>query len=238
MRILRYLPLIICSIQFACAQQLEIKNLTGNYYLFTTYQQIDGQRFPANGLYLSTDEGIVMIDSPWDQTQIQPLLDSIEKRHNKKVVLCLATHYHNDRTGGFDYLKSKGVKTYSSLQTLKLCHKYNEQKAQFIFKNDTVFNIGGYSIQTCYPGRGHTNDNILVWFGHDQILYGGCFVKSTESQTLGNLKDADLHSWPKSLRKAMKQFPHPKYVIPGHRGWQSNDGLSHTLQLLRNHKKH
>jgi metallo-beta-lactamase class B len=225
-------------VQFANAQNLEIKHLTGNFYIYTTYQQIDGQPFPANGLYLVTDEGVVMIDSPWDQAQIQPLLDSIQKRHGKKLLLCIATHYHSDRTGGFDYLKLKGIRTYSSKQTLKLCRKHNERQAQFTFEKDTVFNIGGYKIRTFYPGRGHTKDNIVVWFENDKILYGGCFIKSTQSTGLGNLADADLHAWPKSVRQTIDAFPNPAYVIPGHQGWQSNRGLQHTLQLLGEHKKH
>jgi len=237
MRIL-HLLIAILSTPLVHSQGLEIKHLTGNFYIYTTHQDIDGKPFPANGLYLVTDEGVVMIDSPWNQAQIQPLLDSIQKRHNKKLLLCIATHYHADRTGGFDYLKSKGIKTYSSKQTLKLCRKNNEQKAQYTFEKDTVFNIGGYKFRTFYPGRGHTKDNIVVWFEKDKVLHGGCFVKSTESPSLGNLADADLHSWPKSVRKTIEMFPNPAHVIPGHQGWDNNQGLQHTLQLLGEHKKH
>jgi metallo-beta-lactamase class B len=235
MRIL-YLFIAILSIPFVDAQNLEIHHLAGDFYVYTTYHDINGQPFPANGLYLVTSEGVVIIDSPWDKTQIQPLLDSIKKRHNKKALLCIATHFHDDRTGGFDYFRSKGIKTYSSEQTLKFCKKNNEQQAQFTFEKDTIFNIGGYKIETFYPGRGHTKDNIVIWFEKDKILYGGCFVKSTESVRLGNLADADIHAWPKSVRKTIEKFSNPAFVIPGHQSWESNQGLQQTLQLLSEHK--
>lgn len=228
---------LLLSIGTAHAQ-LDIKPLCDNFYIYTTYQNYNGALFPANGMYVVTKGGVILIDSPWDKTQLQPLLDSIARRHDKKVVMCIATHYHDDRTGGFDYYKSKGIKTYSSHQTRKLCRKKNEQVAQFTFKKDTVFNVGGKKFRTFYPGRGHTKDNIVLWFEDEQILYGGCFVKSTDSPALGNLADADLHSWPKSLRKTLKEFPNPAFVIPGHQSWQSNQGLQHTLQLLEAHKKH
>lgn len=222
----------------SCHAQLDINHLTGDLYIYTTYHDLGGDHpYPANGTYLVTGEGVVIIDSPWDQLQCQPLLDSIQKRHGRKVVLCLATHFHADRTGSFDYLKSKGIKTYSSKHTRQLCKKNNEQQAQFTFEKDTVFTIGGYKIQTFYPGAGHSKDNIVVWFGKDRVLHGGCFVKSTESPDLGNLSDADVKAWPQSVQKTLVQFPDARFVIPGHQGWQSNQGLQHTLQLLSEYKK-
>lgn len=214
------------------AQDLAISRLTGDFYIYTTYNNYKGTPFPSNGMYLVTDGGVVLIDTPWNPTQFQPLLDSIEKRHHKKAVICIATHSHDDRTAGLEYFKSKGIGTYSSQLTQKLCKANGEKQAEFTFKNDTVFNIGGYKIETFYPGKGHTSDNIVVWFGKDKILYGGCFVKSTESPGLGNLADADTKAWPKSIKKVMARFPNPTFVIPGHQSWQDKRSLQHTLRLL------
>src|SRR3954468_16782828 len=75
--------------------KLSISHLTGNFYIYTTYKNINGSPFPSNSAYLVTDEGIVLFDTPWDTTQFQPLLDSIYARHQKKPVLCIATHYHD-----------------------------------------------------------------------------------------------------------------------------------------------
>ncbi len=93
---------------------LEIKHLTGDFYIFTTYQNYNNEPVPANGMYVVTDKGVVMMDGAWDPAQNQPLLDSIEARHHKKVVLEIGTHYHADRSGAFDFLRKKGVRTYSS----------------------------------------------------------------------------------------------------------------------------
>ncbi|HLA54920.1 MAG TPA: MBL fold metallo-hydrolase [Flavobacterium sp.] len=102
------------------AQKLEIHQLAGDFYVYTTYHDYDGKPFPSNSMYLVTDDGVILFDTPWDEAQCQPLLDSIEKRHNKKVMLCLVTHFHDDRTAGLDFLKSKGIKTWSTKQTYEL----------------------------------------------------------------------------------------------------------------------
>jgi metallo-beta-lactamase class B len=82
---------------------LKITPLTGEFYVFTTFDSYKGNLVPANGMYLVTSDGVMMFDTPWDTTQFQPLLDSIKSRHHKNVVLCIATHFHEDRTGGLQY---------------------------------------------------------------------------------------------------------------------------------------
>jgi glyoxylase-like metal-dependent hydrolase (beta-lactamase superfamily II) len=82
-------------------------------------------------------------------------------------------------------------------------------------------------------GEGHSRDNIVIWFPDLKILFGGCLVKSVESQGLGNTADANLREWGPSVRRVMKKYPKAKYVIPGHFGWKSRNGLKHTLKLLK-----
>jgi glyoxylase-like metal-dependent hydrolase (beta-lactamase superfamily II) len=216
---------------------LTISHLTGDFYVYTTYRMLSGMPYPSNSMYLITDKGVVMFDTPWDTTQFQPLLDSIEKRHQKKVIMCIATHFHNDRTAGLAFLKLKGVKTYSSKLTYNLCKEHNEKQSEYYFVRDTTFTVGNYSFQTYYPGEGHTKDNIVIWFDKDKILYGGCLVKSTESNGLGNIEDANIPAWSTTIVNVMDKFPKPKYVIPGHLGWADNKGLQHTLQLLRQYSR-
>ncbi len=213
---------------------LKITHLSGDYYIFTTYKSINGNPFPSNGMYCVTENGVVMFDTPWDTTQFQSLLDSIDSRHNKKVIICIATHYHDDRTAGLEFFRKKGIKTYSSKQTYDLCKEHNEKQAEFYFNNDTTFTFGNHSFQTYYPGEGHTKDNIVIWCNDAAILYGGCLVKSTENEGLGNIADANLNEWSKTIKNVIRKYPKPAFVIPGHFGWTSNEGLKHTLKLLKN----
>jgi mRNA degradation ribonuclease J1/J2 len=76
------------------------------------------------------------------QIGIQPLLDSIKLKHNKSVVLCIATHFHSDRTAVLEYYKQQGIKTYTTVLTDELSKKNNKKRAEFLISKDTVFNVG------------------------------------------------------------------------------------------------
>jgi metallo-beta-lactamase class B len=95
--------------------KLKISHLIGDFYIYTTYNQYEGNRIPANGMYVITSSGVVMFDTPWDTTQLQPLLDSIKWRHHKSVIMCIATHWHSDRTEGLAYYQQQGISTYTYL---------------------------------------------------------------------------------------------------------------------------
>jgi glyoxylase-like metal-dependent hydrolase (beta-lactamase superfamily II) len=215
---------------------LKISHLTGDFYVYTTYNTVNGTPFLSNSMYLVTTKGVVMFDTPGDTSQFQPLLDSIQKRHNKKVVISIATHYHDDRTGGFKFLKNRDIETYSSKKTWDLCHEFKMNHATRYFENDTTFRVGQYSFQTYYGGEGHTRDNIVIWFEEERILYAGCLVKCLESTTLGNIKDANLDQWPVTITRIIERFPKPNHVITGHQSWASVLSLEHTLKLLEAHK--
>lgn len=215
---------------------LKITHLDGAYYLYETYSYYKEYRIPATGLYCVTKEGVVMIDSPWDSTQVKPLLDSIRVKHNQSVVLCIATHFHEDRTGSLNYLNSQSIPTFTTKMTYNLCIKNNKPIPSNFFASDTTFRIGGHSFEVYYPGAGHTVDNVVVWCKDKKILYGGCFVKSTVHTDLGFTGDANVSEWKHSLQKVMKKYPKPRYVIPGHDSWKSNNSLQHTLKLIRKHR--
>lgn len=213
--------------------KLEIFHLTGDFYVYTTSRIYDGEAFPANGMYLITDEGAVLFDMPWDTTQMQPLIDSIKIKHGKDVLLSISTHFHDDRTGDISYLRDKGVKTYTTKKTDELSKAENNQRAEFLMTKDTTFVIGNHTFQTYYPGPGHTPDNIVIWVAEEQILYGGCFIKSTDAKDLGNLEDANVKAWGKSVKNVMDKFGSPAFVIPGHQSWSDVHSLEYTQQLIK-----
>lgn len=229
--------LLTISVQ-AQHSKLKITHLSDNVYVYTTYKLFSGSPFPSNSMYVVTDDGVVLIDTPWDEAQFAPLLDSIKSRHNKDVVLCIATHYHDDRTAGLEFFKKRGIATYSSKQTYDLCVEYKEKQAEYYFTKDTTFTVGGNKINTFYPGGGHTKDNITIWLPKDKVLYGGCLVKSTESKGLGNITDANLEVWDDTIKTLMEKYPNIAYVIPGHFGWsKGKESLLHTITLLQNREE-
>lgn len=214
-------------------RKLEISHLTGNFYIYTTYNTYEGSRIPANGMYLLTNSGAVLFDTPWDSTQFQPLLDSIRLKHNQNVAICIATHWHSDKTEGLEYYRQKGIKTYTTTLTDELSKKNGKKRAQFLMTKDTVFKVGQYSFETYYPGEGHTADNIIVWFGKEKILYGGCLIKGADSDNLGYLGDGNAEEYENTLLKVQKKCPDPKFIIVSHSDWNDINSLKHSIKLAR-----
>lgn len=217
--------------------KLKIAHLTGDFYIYTTYSTYEGNKIPANGMYLVTGKGVVMFDTPWDTTQFQPLLDSIELKHKQKVILCFATHWHSDKTAGLEYYSQQGIKTYTTVLTDELSKKNNKKRAEFLMAKDTVFNTGQYSFEVYYPGQGHTADNIVIWFKKEKILYGGCLIKGADDDNLGYLGDANVTEYASTLKKVQKKCRKPKFIIIAHSDWRNINSLKHSLIMAKELKK-
>ncbi len=217
--------------------KLKIAHLTGNFYIYTTFNTYQGNKTPANGMYLLTTNGVVLFDTPWDTTQFQPLLDSIVLKHKKNVTLCIATHWHNDRTAGLEYYKKRGIATYTTQQTDQLSKKNGEKRAEYLVEKDTVFNVAQYSFETYFPGQGHTEDNIVIWFKKEKILYGGCLIKGAEAENLGYLGDGNVLEYETTLKNVQKKYPNPKFIIVSHHNWNNINSLKHSINLATELKK-
>lgn len=213
--------------------KLKISHLTGDFYIYTTYNTYEGSRLPSNGMYLVTNDGVALFDTPWDTTQFQPLLDSIKLRHNKNVNLCFATHWHSDRTEGLDYYRQQGIRTYTTILTDELSKKNNKKRAEYLIDKDTVFTIGNYSFEIYYPGQGHTADNIVVWFNKEKILYGGCLIKGADAENLGYLGDANVTGYVTTLKRVQAKCPAPKFIIISHSDWNNIKSLKHSIRLAK-----
>jgi metallo-beta-lactamase class B len=213
--------------------KLKISPLTGDFYIYTTYSTYEGSQVPANGMYLVTNKGVVLFDTPWDTTQFQPLLDSIKIKHNKNVVLCIATHWHSDRTEGLAFYKQQGIKTYTTTLTDELSKKNNKKRAEYLIGKDTVFHIEQFSFETYYPGPGHTEDNIVIWFAKEKILYGGCLIKGADAENLGYLGDANVTQYYSTLKRVQAKCQSPKFIIISHSDWNNIKSLEHSIKLAR-----
>lgn len=232
---------LLFTISFSYGQtdttKLSISRLTGDFYIYTTYSTYEDSKVPANGMYLVTKDAVVLFDTPWDTTQFQPLLDSIHMRHGKNVMMCIATHWHSDRTAGLEYYTQKGIKTYTTVLTDELCKKNGKKRATYLIEKDTVFNVGEYSFETYYPGEGHTTDNIVIWFNKEKILYGGCLIKGADAENLGYLGDANKKQYLTTLQNVQQKCADPKFIIVSHSDWNNINSLKHSIKLAKKLKR-
>jgi glyoxylase-like metal-dependent hydrolase (beta-lactamase superfamily II) len=200
-------------------------------FLYTTTALIDGGiYYPANGLILERDEDAVLIDTTYGPEQAKTLLAWCA-RHARPISLAIATHFHNDRTGGIPALRDAGIRTWAHPLTCELARRRGLPVPEPIdaFSGDH-HDMGPY-LQLYAPGPAHTRDNIVAWLPRQQNLFGGCMIKSTNSPSLGNVADAVLRDWPASVRRVRARYHAAKCVVPGH-GAIAGDPIATTLSLL------
>ncbi|QBQ43093.1 BlaB/IND/MUS family subclass B1 metallo-beta-lactamase [Sphingobacterium psychroaquaticum] len=211
---------------------LVIEKINDKIYLFTTYNTYNGVKISANGLYMLTKKGAILFDTPWDATQYQPLLDSIQEKHQMSVIGVFASHWHEDRAGGFAYYNAKKIPTYATKLTNELLHANGKARSTHLLTTGKTYTIGGESFVFNFFGAGHSMDNTVVWFPAYKILNGGCFIKSADAQNLGFVGDGDVKAWKPALARLMHQYPDIKLVIPGHDDWRASGHMERTLELL------
>lgn len=234
-RILSFFILTL-RLTFAFSQteeKLLIKPLTDSIYIYTTYNFYENTKLPANGMYIVTDKGVVLFDTPWDTTQFQPLLDSIQLKHHQPVLLCIATHWHSDKTAGLEYYRQLGIKTYTTALTDELSKINDKKRAEFIMTKDTAFRVGNLQFETYYPGEGHTADNIVIWLNKEKILYAGCLIKGAKSKNLGYLGDANVKAYYQTLKNVAEKYPESNIILLTHSNWDKGKSLKHSIKLAK-----
>lgn len=231
---IRFIALFVFIASYSFGQnKTTITSIGKGVYVHTSFNTYNGQPFSANGLLIETPSSVLLIDTPWGENQTTELIDLVKKEIKKPITYLIVTHYHDDRVAGIPILKKENTKVISGKLTAEKIKELNYPKSDFISPTDSVFTIDGVKINIFYPGPGHTTDNIVVYLPKEQILFGGCFLKSTEAGGLGNIADANLKEWPASLEKTKAKFPKTKVVIPGHQAWANKSSIEYTLKLLK-----
>ena len=200
-----------------------------NVWIHTTTHILDGVGYyPANGAIVVHGNESLLIDTAWNDADANTILDAWDRFGRVPITRAIATHFHYDRVGGIGAVSKRGIPVFANPLTIGLAldaglpvprplHQLEKHKQQ----------LGG--IEAFYPGAGHTIDNIVAWIPEDRVLFGGCLVKATTAPDLGNIADADVSAYPKTLRRLIHAYQ-PRHVIPGH-GTVAGDSLGHTLAL-------
>jgi metallo-beta-lactamase class B len=234
LKVLFLLIFVQLSIFYSHAQRIKLEKLNDTLFIYTSYGKLsNGSWFPANGLVINTAQGIILIDIPWNDKLTAQLIKKLYKLTKHKVNFCIITHAHEDRMGGINILKKKGIDVFSTQLTSNQAAGKGYTLPDHIISTLPFDTLG---IEVFYPGKGHTIDNIVVYLKKSNILFGGCFIKDLEHADLGFVQEAYLDEWPVSLRILSSRYPSPNIVIPGHGSKDTSKLITHTLQLLEKAK--
>ncbi|SCY23449.1 subclass B1 metallo-beta-lactamase [Alkaliphilus peptidifermentans] len=211
---------------------IELYKINDTIWVHTSYSIYNGYRVPSNGIVAISSNGLILVDTPWNNEQTRELLTLTKDVFKKDISIAIITHAHEDRIGGIDTLLENQVDVRSTSMTVKEAEKRGFNKPQPKLDSEPNFSVGNIDVEVFYPGEGHTVDNITVWFPQYKVLFGGCFIKSLDSKDKGNIEDANVQQWPYSVKNLLEKYPDAEVVIPGHGEWGSIDLIKHTLKLV------
>jgi metallo-beta-lactamase class B len=223
------------AVPIKVSNELEIIKISEHSYIHCSYTQVPGYgRVGSNGFIYTSNGEALLFDTPMTDSLTGQLVAYINDSLNVRIVGFVPNHWHDDCLGGLATLTRLGIPSYANEKTIAIARTKNLPVPQQGFVDSLIVHVGDRDILCRYYGPAHSTDNIITWFPSEKILFGGCMVKELKAETLGNLVDADLHEWPKTIARVIADFPAAEIVIPGHGAFGGRELLTHTLELLTN----
>lgn len=210
---------------------LKINQLSDNVYQFVSYKVVKPWGLVgASGLVVVNGTDAHLIDTPWTTSATKELIAWIENK-GFSFKSAVVTHFHDDSSNDLPLLNDLKVTTYATTLTNQLLKSEQKQTSKIEIPIDSAYQIEDV-MEVFYPGAGHSKDNIVVWLPEQKVLFGGCFVKSLRSKSLGYIGDASIGEWSESIDNVLKRYPDVQLVVPGHGKVGNISLLTHTQNLL------
>lgn len=201
-------------------------------WVHTTYHDLPNYgRVPANGLLVVDGQEAILIDLPWTDEQTAALFDWVAQNQGAAIRTVVPTHFHEDCMGGLAEAHRRRATSHGLDKTIAIARQKDLPIPRIPYQFRTMVRCGRTVALVTYFGAGHTTDNVVAWLPTQRILFGGCLIKSLDSQSLGNTADGDLAAYPITLRKVQAAYPQAKIVVPGHGHWGGPELIGHTLGL-------
>lgn len=216
---------------------IELIELQDSVFIHETWHH-DKQygRFPSNGMIAVRNGKALMIDTPVDHDKTERLVRYLSDSLSVKVTRLIIGHYHDDCLGGLGFLQKIDVESVAHELTVKKCKEIGLPVPSKSFSDSLIFDFYGEPVECRFFGAGHSFDNITVYFPAQNILFGGCLVKSLHSKNLGNLSDAVVSEWDQTIQKLIDRYTDVQIIVPGHGSYGGKALLMHTIGLVEKQK--
>jgi len=212
------------------SELLKIERITNNVFQHVSYLQTKSYgKVACNGMVYIKDGEAIVFDTPTDNNASAELITWLGENKVKAIIV---THFHVDCLAGLEQFHSSGVASYATHKTIALAKANNEKiLPKNGFDNQKEFKIGNEIVKAEFYGEGHTKDNIVGYVPSEKALFGGCLLKAINAPK-GNLADANVLEWPKTVRNLKVQIPEVEFVIPGHGESGGIELLDYTIDLF------
>ncbi|SFR31261.1 metallo-beta-lactamase class B [Robiginitalea myxolifaciens] len=214
------------------SEELILEKISEQVYRHISYLHTeDWGKIACNGMLVLSEGEALVADTPASLEGTEELINWLTADQQAQIKAVIATHFHADCLIGLPLFHQKGVPSYGYRKTPRLAQKSGGTPPQQVIESYKEFKIGQRSVQIQFVGNGHTRDNLLVYVAEEEVLFGGCLVKSIGAGE-GNLEDAVVREWSKTMASTREVFPNLKVVIPGHGLPGGTELLDYTANLF------
>jgi len=242
---MKYLIAITCIVLTVCncsnkiipseyqSESLKILKQSDHSYVHVSYLESKSfGKVPCNGMIVVDEGEAVVIDTPVDESSSKELIKFVQRKLKYKIKAVVVSHFHVDCLGGLLEFHRQGIASYGTHKTIKLATANNWTSPQNAFDDALELKVGALKVLSKFLGEGHTVDNIVSFVPDENILFGGCLLKSIGSGK-GNLNDANIEAWSQTVEKVKQAFPEAQTIIPGHGKWGGRELLDYTIAMFQ-----
>ena len=211
---------------------VEMVPVSEHSYLHISYFETeDLETVGVNG-YIHVDKGeAIVFDSPTSKEGAQELIQWVGNSLGAKIKAVVHSEFRKEAIEGLEAFQDAGINSYFHASARKLAIDQGSAISIEGFETKKVFQIGATEVISAFLGEGPTSGNIVSYIPSDQLLMGGCLVKSMGDDK-GNLTDANKEEWPKTLQKIQGEFPGIETIIPSHGMPGGTELITYTLDLF------
>ena len=215
------------------SNDLIVTQITENSFVHTSFKQTnDFGNVPCNGLIIKNNNETVVFDTPTNDKGSEELINWIKETLNCKINAIIPTHFHDDCLGGLKAFDDHNIPSYAYFKTIELAMENNYVVPKNSFRDSLILKVGNENSIVKFFGEGHTKDNVVGYFPSENVMFGGCLIKTLDASK-GYLGDANIADWSRTVEKIKKQYPNVKIVVPGHGEFGNKKLLDYTIKLFK-----
>lgn len=238
-----FLFILLALFQLQCKSQktdiaynsktLKIFPISENSYIHISYLETeDFGTVACNGLIYIKNNEVAIFDTPSYSEVSKELLKWLTEEKKSVVKAVVINHFHIDCLGGLEAFHSAKIPSYASNKTIELAKKDSVVVPQIGFEIQNEIKIGGEQIVNRHFGEAHTSDNIISYIPSEELIFGGCMVKSIKAPE-GNLEDANIEEWSNTIQNIKDDYPNLQVIVPGHGKHGGLELLDYTIELFK-----
>ena len=244
--------------RFVIGNDLEVEIIKDN-----VYRVIHSFPFGCNSLLVKvSDDEFILVDTPYTNHAMKELYEWFTMSFEGAKLRVINAHFHGDCLGGNDFCNKNDIPTYGSELTVKLLaergpeiekntlnyYKEMENQKYYNYIKDNVFapptntfklgeclkwSFDNEEVEIYFPGAAHAPDNVVVYFKNNNVLFGGCMIKSLNNNSKGFVGDSDMDNWASAVQNVIDKYGNSEIIIPGHGSWGDAELLSHTYEIFK-----